>query len=77
MFFIVLLSLFNQFLPGTPVEREMMCCKMRENKLEEVIAPCCIENQKRTAKTMDVGANAVIPCVIVLLPTYKKPYPQE
>ena len=55
MFFIILLSLFNQFLPGTPVEREMMCCKMRENKMEEDIAPCCIENQKKDSEDNGCG----------------------
>ena len=55
MFFIILLSLFNQFLPGMPVEREMMCCKMRENKMEEGIAPCCIENQKKDCEDNGCG----------------------
>ena len=55
MFFIILLSLFNQFLPGMPVEQEMMCCKMRENKMEENIALCCIENQEKDCEDNGCG----------------------
>ena len=55
MFFIILISLFNQFLPGMPVEREMMCCKMRENKLDEDIALCCIDNQKKDCEDNGCG----------------------
>lgn len=55
MFFIILLSLLNQFLPGVPVEREMMCCKMRENNMEESIAPCCIENWEKDCEDNGCG----------------------
>lgn len=57
MFFIILLSLFNQFLPVLPAETEMMCCKMSKNKMAKEIAPCCMEHQKKDCEEDGCGGN--------------------